>query len=227
MRDLLNGLPEINSLTLAQENKLATSCNPDDKSILVLSAMREAFFYAKQCCRSKLPEDEVFSSCFESLSHAAKNFKPDRIRFLGYAKPYVRGGLSKVWRSKDVVRNKKGEWHDELSLRPPRDGGEAETEDADGLTGVILRRNMMESAPICNPEIDSIQLREEYEIIKPMFKQLTDKEQSVIVLRYRSGFTFERIGALLGTSPADSQVTHARALKKLRRLVKHTLGTIK
>lgn len=217
MRDLLEGLPEIGAEL------------PDNTpEVLVLHSMREAFFYARQCCRGKLPDDEVYSSIYESLCHAARNFKPGGIRFFGYAKPYIRGGLSKVWRSKDVVRNKKGEFQGEIPLFLEA-GGEVTydgAEDSDGLTGIQLRGKITDCTPTCDPDIESVQLREEYALLQPLFKQLTDKEQSVIALRYRSGLTFEKIGSLLGTSPADSQVTHARALKKLRRLARQKLGTI-
>lgn len=99
-------------------------------------------------------------------------------------------------------------------------------DDSDRLTEWIMASKKMDATPTSTPDINAIEVREEYELLKPMLKQLTDKEQSVIALRYRSEFTFERIGALLGTSPADSQVTHARALKKLRRLAKPKLGTV-
>lgn len=221
MRDLLAGLPEIGA-------ELPDS----EQATLVLHSMREAFFYARKCCRGKLPDDEIYSACYEALCEAARNWQPGgNTRFFGYAKLYIRGrsGLAKLWKSKDVVRNKGGKYHDEVPFPP--EVGEVESEGASGLTGMLLvsrlRRNLQEDAPICEPDIESVQLREEYALLQPMLKQLTDKEQSVISLRYRSGLTFERIGGLLGTSPADSQATHARALRKLRRLAKPKLGTIK
>lgn len=214
MKDILDGLPEIGS-------------EPVDSSpeTLVLHNMREAFYYAQQCCRGKLPDDEIYSAIYEALCHAARNFKPGGIRFFGYSKPYIRGGLNKVWRAKDVVRNKRGdcgskrgreEYHDEITLSTESEGKEEIHEKSDGLTGIRLREKIESNVPTCDPDIEAVQLREEYSLLQPMLKSLTDKEQSVIALRYKSSLTFERIGKLLASSRADIQFTHARALKKLR-----------
>lgn len=224
MKDILAGLPAIGS-------------EPMDSSpeTLALHNMREAFNYAQHCCRGKLSADEIYSAIYEALCHAARNFKPGGIRFFGYAKPYIRGGLNKVWRAKDVVRNKKGdcgskrgreEYHNEIALSTEAEGKEEIHENSDGLTGIRLREKMESNVPICDPDIEAVQLREEYSLLQPMLLRLTDKEQSVIALRYKSSLTFEKIGSLLGTSRADIQFTHARALKKLRHLSKPKLGTI-
>lgn len=204
MKDILDGLPAVGS-------------EPTDSSMetLALHNMREAFIYARRCCWGNLSDDEIFSACYEALCHAARNFKAGGIRFFGYAKPYIRGGLSKVWRGKDVVRNKRGEYHEETMLPPVNITDEAD-EDSDGLTGMRLRSKVIDKTPSQEPDLESVQLREEYEILRPMLAKLTDKEQSVIALRYKSSMTFQKIGQLLDTSRADIQVTHARALKKLR-----------
>lgn len=222
---ILDGLPERDSLSRDDENQLAGT----DKETLILSSMREAFVYAKRCCRGKLPDDEVYSACYEALCEAARNFKPGgTVRFFGYAKQYIRGrsGLAKVWCSKDVVRRGKTTLWEHGLIESGKFEYQDEYEGAEGITGVIRQSKEVLLPPSVEPDIDCIQIREEYALLQPMLKQLTDKEQSVISLRYRSGLTFERIGGLLGTSPADSQATHARALRKLRRLARQKLGTI-
>lgn len=206
--DILNGLPEKGALTQEQESQLI-----GDAPTLALHNMREAFVYAKRCCRGMLSDDEVYSSIYESLYAAAKNFKPNRIRFFAYAKPYIRGGLSLVWKSKDVVKRGK-----HIAFQPDQEANTIEnTEDADGITGALHRERNIPLPPLTEPDIEAVQVREEYALIQPLMKSmLTDKEQTVIAFRYKSGMTFERIGKLLDTSRADIQLTHARALKKLR-----------
>lgn len=220
--DILNGLPAKGELTPEQEGALA-----GDAPTLALHNMREAFAYAKKCCRGMLSDDEIYSSIYESLCAAAKNFKPNRIRFFAYAKPYIRGGLSLVWKSKDVVKRGKNMAMTHIDLYASASTVEHH-EDADGLTGILHREKNPPIPPSTEPDIESVQLREEYALIQPLMKSmLTDKEQTVIAFRYKSGMTFERIGKLLDTSRADIQLTHARALKKLRSGARSKLYTIK
>lgn len=220
MKDLLDGLPEIGSLTRGQELTV-------EPETLALHNMREGFFYAKKCCRAMLPDDEIYSAVYEALCKAANNFKPGHIRFFAYAKPYVRGALSTVWREKNVV--KRGNNAVKLLSESDADMSITEREeDADGITGILFREKHIPFPPSTEPDIDSIQLREEYKLLEPLLRSvLTDKEQTVIALKYKSGLTLQKIGELLDTSRPDIQATHARALKKLRSAAKRKIGTIK
>lgn len=224
MKNILDGLPEIGSLT--REAEAALAGNPEAEPTLALHNMREAFLYARKCCRGMLTEDEIYSACYDALCKAAKNFKAGQIRFLGYSKPYLRGALSQVWKTKDTVPNKKN-----VRARqgePTRLTEEIESEDiaeeADGITGIFRKERFVDVFPIVQPELEVIQSREEWRLIEPLIQStLTDKEQTVIALRYKSALSFERIGALLKISRQDIQLTHAGALKKLRRAVKKKL----
>lgn len=224
MKNILDGLPEINSLSREQENEFAGK--PEHESTLALHNMREAFLYARKCCRGMLTDDEIYDSCWDALCKAAKNFKSGRIRFFGYSKPYIRGALSQVWKTKDTVPNKKN-----VRARqgePTRLTEEVESEDiaeeADGITGIFRKERFVDVFPTVQPELDVIQWHDEWEILEPLIKSvLTDKEQTVIALRYKSSLSFERIGALLKISRQDIQLTHAVALKKLHRAAKKKL----
>lgn len=219
MKDLLDGLPEIGSLTRDQEVELIGT-SPET---LALHNMREGFVYAKKCCRAMLSDDEVYSAVYEALCKAANNFKPGHIRFFAYSKPYVRGALSSVWRSKDTV--KRGKNAVELVSESDADMSIMEREeDADGITGILFREKHIPIPPLTEHDIESIQIREEYKLLEPLLRSaLTDKEQTVIALKYKSGLTFQKIGELLDTSRPDIQVTHARALKKLRSAAKRKI----
>lgn len=212
---------------MTPETESSLAGTPDCEPTLALHNMREAFLYARKCCRGMLTDDEIYSACWDALCKAAKNFKSGKIRFFGYAKPYIRGALSQVWKSKDVIPNKpyvvrtrKGE--------PTRLIEEMESEDiaeeADGITGVFRKARFVNIFPTVQPELDAIQSREEWKLLEPLIQStLTDKEQTVITLRYKSSLSFERIGALLKISRQDIQTTHAVALKKLQRAVKKKL----
>lgn len=218
MKDILSGLPEINSLTPEQEVELIS-----EPATLALHGMREAFYYAKKCCRGMLTDDDIYSACYDALCKAAVNFKPGKIRFFGYAKPYIRGALSSVWKTKDVVKHGKNG----MFIVPDVDPSLEFAEEADGITGVLFKeqRKNIPLPPSIEPEMSAIQSRDEWALVEPLMKSiLTDKEQAIIKLYYVSGLSFERIGKLLGSSRADCQATNSRALKKLNAAVRTKLG---
>ena len=224
--NLLDGLPEIGELSHESEAELAGK--PDSAPTLALHNMREAFLYAHKCCRGQLMDDEIYSACYDALCKAAKNFKSGRIRFFGYAKPYIRGALSQVWKTKDVIHTKKTVLMSDRKGEPTRLVEEMESEDiaegSDGITGVFRKERFVDRFPTVQPEFDAIQSRDEWKVIEPLIQSvLTDKEQTIIALRYKSTLSFERIGALLKISRQDVQLTHAVALKKLQRAAKKKL----
>jgi RNA polymerase sigma factor (sigma-70 family) len=219
VKNLLDGLPEIGSLTREQEVESAPET-------LALHNMREAFLYAHKCCRGALDEDEIYSACYDALCKAAKNFKPGRIRFFGYAKPYIRGALSQVWKTKDTMPNNKNVRARQVEPLCLAQEGESEDviEEADGITGVFRKEKYKQIFPTTEPELDAIQARDEWRLVEPLISSvLTDKEQTIIALRYKSALSFERIGALLKISRQDVQLTHSVALKKLSRAAKKKL----
>lgn len=222
MKDLLNGLPEIDSLARDQELTV-------EPETLALHNMREGFFYAKKCCRAMLSDDDIYSAVYEALCKAANNFKPGKIRFFAYSKPYVRGALSTVWREKNVVKRANNAVEipmDEPAVWAEETQGLELPESEGGITEIIAVQKGKTKRPIpANEfEFEALQIREEYKLLKPLLRSvLTDKEQTVIALKYKSGLTFQKIGELLDTSRPDIQVTHARALKKLRSAAKRKI----
>ena len=222
MSKILQGLPE-EKLTPTEEEYLArwalqTPGEPEPIHKLTLHNLREALPYATRCCRGALREDEIFSVCYAALMKAAKNFRPGGIRFFAYSKVYVRGELSRTWKTKDVVRS--SSLHEtevepelpRLGLRTLTDSAEDEKEKSDGRVDVI-EPNFVE------PAFASIDLKERWSLVAPLIgSALNERERTVVQLYYESGFSFEEIGDLLvpSVSRAAVQSTHCRALKKLR-----------
>ena len=227
---LLTGLPQINSISQAEEQLLAKSRDGDDKTKLVLGHMREAFFYARQCCRAQISERELYSICYKALVECARNYKPNWQRFFAYSKPNIRGNISRHWKSLDVVRNasmhesEMTEWQhmDQLLDEKCKTQGSLETtadladhnRESEGL-------DIRSVAPSdwVDPDFDGIDFRERMGLVKKaMADKLNDQERMVIELTYTGGYNFEQIGQLLEPRVSRSAVqqTHARALKKLR-----------
>lgn len=204
---LLTGLPT-EKLSPEQENDCATL---HDLERLILHNMREGFFYARHVCRGRLPEDEVYSLVYAALAHAAKNYRPGTkisIRFFAYAKPYIRGGICRAWRAKDVVKNSKGEESIEADANP---ASESDIE----LSGDENQKWEVDQS--VEPEFDSIHISEQFELLKPLVQTvLSDQERMVIELKYFGHYNFEEIGRQLGVTRSAIQNCHARALRKLR-----------
>jgi RNA polymerase sigma factor (sigma-70 family) len=207
---VLRGLPT-EKLSPADEDSLA---RVGDLESLVLHNMREGFFYARHLSRGKLAEDEVFSAVYIALEHASRNYKPGTkpgIRFFAYAKPYVRGGLSRLWKSKDVVKNAH---HESLDVPTIDTSARIDRDDDPATMDMDCKWETEEHA---DPEFALMHLRERLEAVRPAMKSvLSDHERLVIELTYFGHYNFEEIGEKLGVSRSAVQNAHTRAMRKLR-----------
>lgn len=225
---LLRGLPK-KQLTTEQENALASRIQQakekkrtDEESIneLALYNMREAFSYACGCNRNGrlIAPGIIISICWAALSSAAGNFQPGRIRFMAYAKPYVRGEVIKSFNTDKVVRNA-----DCRSLVPDEIFGTSE-DDHDGVElhkTVDTKDLLFAKVDVIESNAEGIMTRDEWNVLVPILQsRLSEKERMVLELKYQSGFNFRQIGDLLRVSRSDTQATHTRAINKVRGALK-------
>lgn len=174
-----------------------------DKALsqLVLSHMRDAFFYARRCCNGKLADDEIFSLCYSALERAAHRHHYSRGRFFAYAKPYLRGAIYRKWKTMDAVR------------------GAGRTESLDAMD---CAENDADIDPInsedtiADPEFELVDLREKWELVKPLMARLSASERRVLELHYSGGMNFREVADLMGVTRSATQGTHSRALRKIR-----------
>ena len=167
---------------------------------LVLGHMRDAFYYAMKCSNGKLTDDDIYDLCYNALCRAAKGFQAGRgIKFMAYSKPFIRGQISRVWLTKDVVRN--ASLHEEPSL---------------------VDEEVQE--PSIDPDWERIDLDEKMEMIAPLLAKLSETERTIIDLHYRAGYKFKKIGELLGVTRSATQQTAQRAINKLRALAKESMA---
>lgn len=219
----MNKIPD-KPLTRDEENRLAKLGTEDARNTLVMHAMHEALAYAYRCCRGNLPQDDLFSLCYDSLQAAAKNFKPNIIRFFSYAKIYVRRGIAQMWRSKDVVKNASLHETGFEASSKPRDhrsaGGDREEffEDRDPQFHEDAHFDeTFEEAGSVEPEFEKIHLAERMKLIQPIIdRKLNEKERMVLDLFYNGDLTFEQIGKLLGVCRERTRMINFQALKKIR-----------
>jgi len=182
---ILEGLPEAHLLTPAQEARCG-------REKLVLHTMREAFVYARECCRASIPDDALLSLCYTALLASARRYKSAKGRFFPFCKVNIRGQISREWKRLNVVKH--SDRHESLDIEPKA----PEVEYAE-------------------PEFGLMAIHERLELIKPILAMLTRREQQIIELRYKSGFTFTKIGKLFGFSRQRIELTHRDALLKIKR----------
>ena len=220
----MNEIPD-KPLSREEENRLAREGTEDAHNLLVMHAMHEALAYAYRCCRGNLQQDDLFSLCYDSLQQAAKNFKPNIIRFFSYAKIYVRRGIAQMWRSKDVVRNASMHETDFEAASKP---GEKPVWDGDTLDdydssadpqfheSCHLEETFVEAGSV-EPEFEKIHLGERMKLVQPIIdRKLNDKERMVLDLVYNGDLTYEQIGKLLGVCRERTRMIHFQAMKKIR-----------
>lgn len=218
--NILTDIPE-EKLTTVQENDLALKHDNDSLATLVLCNLREAFFYARGCDRGHdLDDGEILSSCYAALEKASKKFKPNLIRFLGYAKPYIRGELSSVRKSRKVVKGSFEETGIKPKLTCNRDPEDSykPAHKAEGTDGW----------PVTPTELPAIQIRDEWAQIEPIVRNVLDsKERMILELHYKGDLNFRMIGELLGQSRSDAHRTHQVALRKIRNALMETRNRIR
>jgi RNA polymerase sigma factor (sigma-70 family) len=217
---LLTGLPPINSISKSEEQTLAQSKSEEDKSALVLGHMREAFFYARQCCRAQISEREIYSICYKALCESVRLYKPDWQRFFAYAKPNIRGNISRYWKSLDVVRNAsihETDLNDHALMEEMLDEKAKSQNDHSGADAGHEVRSL--TIDYVEPDFEGIDFRERLALVKKAIDdKLNEQEKMVIELSCTGGYNFEQIGQLLEPRVSRSAVqqTHERAVKKLR-----------
>lgn len=223
MSKLLNTLPQ-KPLDQEIEFELAARIQEhqreSDKNELAMSAMKDAILYMMRCCRGKMSEGEVYSLAYAGLLKAAKNFRPGRVRFIGYAKPYLRGEISREWRSRDQVKSsslhetevipKKYDWEERehIGENLPR-GVENE--------GLESKRH----TPVY-PEFELIDIHEKWKLVSPVMENaLNEHERTVLALHYEGGLSFEEISEMVVPKVSRSAIeaVHSRALRKVRNVL--------
>jgi RNA polymerase sigma factor (sigma-70 family) len=188
--------PEVEAAHIAKIQKFKAGKQREEAVLaLVMGHMRDAFFYARKCAYSRLADDELVSLAYSALTHSAERVKPDRARFFAYSKAYLRGAVCREWRCKNTV---KGAWG------------------AESLDVSMENDDSTNEGPSQEAEFGLVDLREKWEMVKPLLTKLSENERRILELFYKGGMNFRQIGDLLGVTRSATQGTHTRALKKIR-----------
>jgi RNA polymerase sigma factor (sigma-70 family) len=214
MTDICDGFPE-EKLTTAQENALAKRGTATAHNKLVLHNMREAVKYSKRVCGAAISDAELLSLCYGAMLNAARRFKPNWARFFAFSKAHLRGAVKEYFNTQKVIKKgftvSREELRDTLCMSNDPD---TQTLDVEVLTGEIA-----------DPDFKTVKLREQWALVAPLLKLLSQREAMVIDLHYKSGFTLTDIGKKLGVTCEAVRHIHGSALKKIRNklLARHVL----
>lgn len=219
MSKLLATLPQT---PLDRDTEIALTKRPD-KNELVMSVMREACLYMTKCCRSKLPEDEIFSLAYSALMKASENFRAGcGTRFLGYAKVYLRGEISRAWKSKDVVRSASMHETGENTYYTPEYIDRQKKGEEELYCGVEHAESESVLKETAEPEFELIDLHEKWALVEPLLERyLNEHERTILALHYRAGLTFVEIAKMVcpRVSRSAIEAVHSKALRKIRNIL--------
>ncbi len=199
--------------------------------------MREALLYTRACCHGKIRDDALVSLCYDTMLKSARIFRPGGLRFFAYCKARLRGELKRYWKNLGTVRNaetvsldsaapgkalfqhRHGCHIPESSTRPyqvePKNVKLAH-EDEEPPTVMEIVGGTAE------PDFDKIYMNDSWSAVaEAAAKHCSDLERTVLYLAYKLQLSFEEIGDLLDLSRQFVSVTSQKAIKKIRRALKH------
>lgn len=208
---LPEGIPQ-KPLDRASEKALARNIRrfrrEEDIVKLAMHGLCEAIPYIYTVCKGQVPQDEILSFSYRALNQAARNFKPGRLRFFCYAKVYLRSELAKWWKEQDIVRD--------ASIH------EAPQEHQ---LGIAVADCNYDSA---DPEFDLIDLKERWELVKPLLNKLTDRERMVLEMVHIGGYNYTDISRLLVPRVTRQAICccHEKALRRIRLAISNLKRTI-
>lgn len=199
--DLVKGLPK----TPLPPNKERMA----SQKLLVEHSMRQAFFYARKCCRRAIPDDEIFSICYSALKASASNFIAGNLTFFAYSKVYIRGALHRSWKTKDLVP------HTPRRNLVDYDHYYHESEHTPSKVGATPIELTVE------PNFQTIHNHDLGEFLKKYLAspRLRALHRKVLNFRFHEDLTFEEIGKEIGSSRQFAQETYKNALTILRKIV--------
>src|SRR4029079_16809215 len=142
-----------------QERDLFIKARAGDREasdFLITNHLLFAANEGRKWSRGKLPEDEVISAANEALMQAFGRFDHTRPnRFSSFLRPFIRGAIATLWRSKNAVDTPEG-GHSGVPLDDGRVGTAAGfvqsgiTSHGDGETGpndTLVKRNRRHHEP--------------------------------------------------------------------------------
>lgn len=185
--------------------------------------------YGAKCARGNLQNDEIVSAMNEALMKAIDKFDPEyKNRFARFLTPFLRGAMSRLWSSKNIVdlppEMKKPDWDIGPSCNrflpmsaqenPEGEGpGEGRSSKKEGTDEFALADSGTEPDEAAE---ESDQKSFLFGMIESFRSRMTPEESEILDLVYRDGLNFAEAGEKRGVSREWIRVKHDGIIKKLR-----------
>lgn len=195
-------------LTHEEEQRFAKLGTDLARHMLIMHSMHEAIPYLLTYGRGMFTKADAISLGYEALSNAAKNFREGHdCRFFVYAVRYLWGAASRYWNKLNVVRGVNEDKLDRLDALP------AAFADLHMASGDDLG--------YCEPDLSGLDREMKLAVLRPYLNRLTERERMVLDLVYQGRYDLVTIGQMMQPPVSRSaiQICHAKAIRKLRRLL--------
>lgn len=195
----------------------AKSGDEEARTFLIHNHLLFASMQAQRLNSGQLPKNEVISAANFAVMKAYETFDYTRgFRFTTYLRPFIRGEISALWKSKFAG-----------GIADPSFGGPSAFRADDRVSNhKDCSVQFKERGMTHNPEPEEDHPAEELDLkrfngkaVVAAVSKLTKSEQALIRQVYVQEKSLADIGRERGVSRAAVQATHARIIKKLKRLL--------
>lgn len=191
--------------TEAEERSLFLQARAGDeiaREFLIHNHLLFAATTARRMVKGRLPEDEVISAANAALMNAFEKFDPNYgTRFTTYLRPFIRGAICQLWRSKNPVR-----YGDQFP--------DADAEHVHVFDKVVAVEGFEQTIYPDHEAVD--EKRFLLARIEDFRDELNDKERELLRLAYQEELSFAEIGRQRGVTRAAIQAAHRKVIVKLR-----------
>ncbi len=190
------------------------------REFLITNHLLFAAMQAQQLVAGRLPKDEVISAANYAVMKAYQKFDPSLgYRFTTYLRPFIRGEVSSLWKSKftgnvpDPSISTAAGYPDMSTVQEIYSFNCNNGSSAKSSVG---RFYDFEDHPGERLDLEKFNR----EVLGKVLARLSKRDQKLIHLVYVDGLSFADIARQRGVSRAAVQATHARLLKRLKRALK-------
>jgi RNA polymerase sigma factor (sigma-70 family) len=205
------------NITHAQERELFKKAKAGDREasdFLITNHLLFAANEGRKWSKGKLPEDEVISAANNAMMTAFERFDPSwDNRFSSFLRPFIRGAIAQLWRSKNMVDSPEGG-----QSAVPLDSADSFMESADSVP--VKRAKSRDDAT----EVQTLEQEEHAEFLLRLLDNakgcLTEQEANVIRLYFgEERMTLDKIAGKIGLK--DRRDVHQIKSKAIEKLKKH------
>jgi RNA polymerase sigma factor (sigma-70 family) len=192
----------------------AQSGDSEARNFLIKNHLLFVATFARRHNRGRLPDDEIISAANSALMNAVGRFDPERgNRFTRYLVPFLRGALASLWKEKNTVEPKNGDFPEFTQYTEEERDGEGPGKAARGK----VQKQIAELVPSTDELVaDAEDLSLNLSMLSKCKAKLTAAEKELLRLIYEEGISMADIARDRGVSRQAIHQSHGQIVEKLR-----------